>query len=368
MIVAGNLAKGGAEKQIYLLADSLLKNGNSVSVVCLTRGEYYQRKIENAGIAVQWVGQSPSILARCLEIFRIARKVQPDVIYSGHFYCNLYAAITGRLVARLSIGSLRNDGVHEVQRNGKWGVALLQAADAVFANSQQACWNAIDLGRKPETLFYFPNAIYVAEMAEVDVLENLPDDQRVSFLFLGRLISQKRADLFIDALADLVAAGMDCLGIIAGDGEERSKLQQQAQARGLDEANIIFMGAVEESADLLLRTDALALCSDFEGFPNVILEAMAAGIPVIATRVGAVGELIRDGWNGILINPGSVDELKQAMKKMAASQSLRRSMGMNGRQIVIREFNAEGQSAKFLKLVGMAARQKNKKALFRLLD
>jgi glycosyltransferase involved in cell wall biosynthesis len=161
---------------------------------------------------------------------------------------------------------------------------------------------------------------------------------------------------------------MDCLGIIAGDGEERSKLQQQAQARGLDEANIIFMGAVEESADLLLRTDALALCSDFEGFPNVILEAMAAGIPVIATRVGAVGELIRDGWNGILINPGSVDELKQAMKKMAASQSLRRSMGMNGRQIVIREFNAQGQSAKFLKLVGIAARQKIKKALFRLLD
>jgi hypothetical protein len=70
------------------------------------------------------------ILARCLEIFRIARKFQPDVIYSGHFYCNLYAAITGRLVARLSIGSLRNDGVHEVQRNGKWGAALLQAADA----------------------------------------------------------------------------------------------------------------------------------------------------------------------------------------------------------------------------------------------
>jgi glycosyltransferase involved in cell wall biosynthesis len=368
LIIAGNLAKGGAEKQIYLLAESLVKNGNSVCVVCLTRGEYYQRKIESAGIPVQWAGKSTSILARCLRIFRIAREFHPDAIYSGHFYCNLYAAITGKLIAGLSIGSLRNDGIHEVQRNGKWGTALLRAADAVFANSQQACWNAIDLGRKPEALFYFPNAIDISGMAEIDAPANLPDNHRISFLFLGRLIPQKRADLFVDALAELVGSGMDCTGIITGDGEERSKLQQQAQARGLGEANITFMGAVEESTDLLLRADALVLCSDFEGFPNVILEAMAAGVPVIATRVGAVGELIRDGWNGILIHPGSINELKQAMIKMAASQSLRQSMGMNGRRIVISEFNAQAQSAKFLKLVGMAARQTNRRTLFRLLE
>ena len=133
--------------------------------------------------------------------------------------------------------------------------------------------------------------------------EPLPRQRAV--LFLGRLVPVKGVDLLIEAVAQLQGAEL----WVAGDGPERGELERAAKARGI---RYRFFGQVagQEKADLLARAGVLALPSRVlpdgrtDAAPVVLLEAMAAGLPVVATRVGGNAELIRDGENGVLVAEG----------------------------------------------------------------
>ncbi len=339
-----------------------------VLVLCLTRNDYYQSRIERLGVPVEWVGGASSPLKRMVQIVRLCRKFRPDIVYSTHFYTNLYTSAAARTCGAMSVGSLRNDGIHEVKRNGRWGKWLLQSCEAVFVNSRQACWKAIDLGRSAESVYYFPNCIDVAEFDSIAARERITRSEEIQFISVCRLISQKRVDIFLRALAGVRQINPFCVGVVVGSGQERAELEALSDELGLATVGVRFLGHCEDSEALLKQADVFVLASDFEGFPNVLLEAMAAGLPILSTQVGAAAEMVQDGWNGYLVAPGAIEALQASMLALSESRGLREGMGKNSRIKVTGDFDSLLQLNRFMKILIQAARQTRHKDLIRRLE
>jgi len=150
-------------------------------------------------------------------------------------------------------------------------------------------------------------------------------------LTVGRLISIKGVDVVIDAVA--AASGRLT---VAGDGPERARLEQRAADRDLDARFEGFVGR-ERLAALYREARCVVLASRFgEGFPNVVLEAMSFGCPVIATRVTGIGELVSDGVDGLLVPPGDVGALRDAIDRIANDRALADRLATAGRRTAAR--------------------------------
>jgi glycosyltransferase involved in cell wall biosynthesis len=156
----------------------------------------------------------------------------------------------------------------------------------------------------------------------------LPLATPLKLVTVGRLVPLKRIDRVIEA-----AAPCDGLGIvIVGDGPERGRLQYLARACGMDE-RVHFAGRCSQAETLALMAacDLFVLNSTHEGFPHAVLEAMALGLPVVATAVGGTPELVEDGVNGLLIPPDPPGALAEAITKLCASPQERQRLAMGAR-------------------------------------
>lgn len=165
-----------------------------------------------------------------------------------------------------------------------------------------------------------------------------------NLLFVGRLAAVKGLPVLFDALEALQPTHPDLRVTIIGDGPDRAALE--ARARRLS-SMVQFVGykSQAEVAETLRRMDMLVLPSFAEGVPVVLMEAMAAGIPVVTTRIAGVPELVEDGVAGILVLPGDVAALANAISTLLDDPDLRSDMGRAGRQKVGDEFNIAHETA-----------------------
>jgi GalNAc-alpha-(1->4)-GalNAc-alpha-(1->3)-diNAcBac-PP-undecaprenol alpha-1,4-N-acetyl-D-galactosaminyltransferase len=151
----------------------------------------------------------------------------------------------------------------------------------------------------------------------------------------GRLTRQKGFDVLLRAVAACRAEHPEWWLIILGEGEERSALQEQARRLGIGSA-VTLPGYVDGVSRLLRRGDLFVLSSRYEGFPNVLLDAMMCGLPVIATDCpSGPRRIIRDGVDGLLVEPGNVDALTAAMKRLIETPELRKRLA--SRSVEVRE-------------------------------
>jgi len=171
-------------------------------------------------------------------------------------------------------------------------------------------------------------------------------DASGQLLFVGRLAAVKGVPMLFAALHDLVPAHPDLHLTLVGDGPERGELERAAQVMGLT-PHLTFGGyrSQSEVAGLLARSTALVLPSFAEGLPVVLMEAMAARLPVITTRIAGVPELVEHGKSGLLVAPGDEDALRAALAKILGNADLRRTMGEAGRAKVLAEFTSEAEGA-----------------------
>ena len=190
--------------------------------------------LAQAGIPVEWVGQAQSPALRVLRISRVVGSFRPHLVYATHFYANLYAAIAARAAGCLSIGSARNDVIHEVQANGRWGQALLRLPQALIANSHLAVENAARLGVPADRVFLLPNVIDLAafDRRAAEGRLDQPDDGTVRVVTVARLVQAKRLDRFIQAIATVRQIYPQVRGLVAGDGPARDELVALAESQG----------------------------------------------------------------------------------------------------------------------------------------
>jgi glycosyltransferase involved in cell wall biosynthesis len=172
-----------------------------------------------------------------------------------------------------------------------------------------------------------------------------------TILFIGRLVPVKGQTVLLEALAILAARGHDLNVIIAGEGPLRRTLEHLAEHLGLA-SQVSFAGAVGQDEIHALYASASIFClpSFAEGVPCVLMEAMAMELPVVSTRITGVPELVDHGHTGILVSPGRVDQLADALERLLADPSLRKQMGALAREKVIHEFNSQNSAEELYEL------------------
>ena len=148
------------------------------------------------------------------------------------------------------------------------------------------------------------------------------DPEKPAVVAVGRLSKEKAFDVLIQAFADLLATGLDATLLIAGDGPERESLQNQVASLGVADS-VRLIGHVADPRDVYAAADVFALSSTSEGLPNSLLEAMACGVPVVATTVGAVPSVVTDESNGLLCPASDASSLTLALNRLLSNEALR---------------------------------------------
>ncbi len=171
-------------------------------------------------------------------------------------------------------------------------------------------------------------------------------------LFVGRIAAVKGIRVLLDAVNDLLPRHPDLHLTIVGDGPERGALERLTTRRGLAES-VDFVGAKsqDEVAELLASHDIFVLPSFAEGVPVVLMEAMGAALPVVATHVGGMTELIDDGQNGFLVRPFDTDHLIQRIDQLVEDPDLRTRLGTAGRKRVLDDFVSSHEAARLATLI-----------------
>lgn len=167
----------------------------------------------------------------------------------------------------------------------------------------------------------------------------IPDD-RFTVGWMGRMTAVKRTGDIVFAVKRLLDAGVDACLCLVGDGPDREATEQLAHDLGIVD-RCLFLGYQDDVAPFYAAFDALILPSANEGTPVSAIEALAAGRPVVATRVGGVPDVIRDGLDGFLVTPGDVDELADRLGRLAADRELARRMGESGRERVLERYSVD---------------------------
>jgi glycosyltransferase involved in cell wall biosynthesis len=349
-LVAGTLGQGGAEKQLVYMAQALRRADVEVRVYCLMRGEFYEPALQAMGIQPIWIGRHAHPLMRLAALIVALRQYRPHVLQSAHFYTNLYTTISGRVWHAIALGAIRNDTLQDINLNGRWGQSLLRVPSALIANSYTGKHNAESLGIKPDRIHVVTNVIDLAafdKLAAQSVSQTTQLDRPVA-VAIATLKAQKRLDRFLDALALARREIHHLKGVLIGDGSERPRLETLARNLSLLPDGLLFLGRRSDVPALLCQANMHVLSSDHEGFPNVLLEAMAARLPAITTPAGDAGVVVQDGLTGYVLDFEDIDGMAERMIRLAKSSDLQHKLGEAGRQRVEQLYGFEGLAERLL--------------------
>jgi glycosyltransferase involved in cell wall biosynthesis len=165
-------------------------------------------------------------------------------------------------------------------------------------------------------------------------------DGRFAVGWIGRMTGVKRTDDVLVAFKQLRDSGVDACLCMVGDGPDREALERRAHELGVMR-DTLFVGYQEDVAQYYAAFDTLVLPSGNEGTPVSAIESLAAGKPVVATRVGGVPDVIRDGEDGFLVEPGDTEQLAERLARLAHDPALRERMGEEGRARVLPRYAVE---------------------------
>jgi glycosyltransferase involved in cell wall biosynthesis/peptidoglycan/xylan/chitin deacetylase (PgdA/CDA1 family) len=342
-----SLDTGGAETMASSLAIQLAKMGHRVDVACLRDfGRMtipHQRFAEN-GIRLWKCGKRDGWSPACVwKLARFLKSGRVDVIHSHNPLVTHYAAAAALLAGTpLSVCTI----------HGTNTLALRPSERALFAGSCSLTDRIVLVCRQVQEEFCrrfpalatrasaIPNGIEVGELLAI-----APRPSSGEFVFgsIGRLVPVKDYHSLLVAFAQLRRQIPRCRLEVLGSGELQAELERFAANLALGDA-VIFRGWSADIAGFLSRMDAFVLSSRSEGLPMSVLEAMAAGLPVVATAVGGVPELIETARCGWLARPGDPHDLAQ---KMLLAMTNRNGQGSRGRQAVREWYSAESMARRY---------------------
>jgi glycosyltransferase involved in cell wall biosynthesis len=235
---------------------------------------------------------------------------------------------------------------------------LFRVPAGVIVNSKRAEQQLRDSGlTSPGRVWLLPNVVDLAEIRANDTRpQAAAPDGAVTAIFLSRLVALKRLDVFLRALAIARRAAPALRGLVVGDGPEREPMQRLAAELGLLPAHVRFTGESFHPGEQLAEADFLVLCSDHEGSPNSVLEAMALGKPAIVTPAGDAPLVVQHDRSGFVVEFNDPQGLAARMVELARSPELRARMGRAGREHIEAAYSVDGLAERLLRIYAQAAR------------
>lgn len=363
--VIARLNIGGPALHVTYLTEGLASRGYDTTLVAgeIARGEESMERIAaDAGVeVVRLPGLSRELsplrdLVAVRNLARIIRRVRPDLVHTH----TAKAGAVGRMAA-LVAGRPRPVVVHTFHGHvlrGYFGTAgslvfraietgLALVTDRLVAVSPEVQDELVALRVAPASKFEVvrlgidlePRVRFEGDPLEVRRRLGIPSETFIVGWF-GRMTAVKRTDDLVTMLAALRQRGVDALLLLVGDGDDRQRLEQRAHDLGLA-SSCLFVGYQEEVARWYAICDAVVLTSANEGTPVTIIEALAAGKPAVATRVGGVPDVVDEGETGYLVRPGDTHALAERLALIAADPERAREMGETGRARVLERYAVE---------------------------
>ena len=284
---------------------------------------------------------SRGYLTELRHVGRLLSSWRPDVLHTHGYRSDLLhgGRARGKGVATVTTlhGSSRMGGAsHLFEWVQEWA---LRRFDAVITVSEPLAESLRVRGVGEDRIHMVPNAWTPPEtMVPGDEARRMLEAPLEQLLlgWVGRLIPVKGCDVFIEALAQMDDGPW--VARIVGDGPQRPMLEALARERGLSD-RVRFLGAIPDAARLFGALDLFALSSRSEGTPMVLLEAMGAGVPVVATAVGGVPNVVEDGVSGWIVPPEAPEQLARAMSEAVIDADARSRHATGGRQQIRRKYD-----------------------------
>jgi sugar transferase (PEP-CTERM/EpsH1 system associated) len=344
MHLVPSLETGGMENGVVNLVNHLDRARFSSLICCCERLGVLKQRVASDVTVINCSAASGIQFGLFRKLARIFKEHSVDIVHTHNFYTLVYGALAARL------GGCRTVVHGEHGRHGKWPLRrrlltriLTSGVKRVLCVSESIRSMLLQEGMHPSKIQVIPNGIdpdtfthprpTAAEMAPLGIA---PDDIVIGSV--GRLVAVKDFTTLISAFALLKREYPQALLMLVGDGPERTRLEAHAADAGCSN-RVRFLGERDDATSLYRFMRVFCLPSLSEGMSNVILEAMAAKVPVVATRVGDNPLLIDEKTSGLLVEPGNPESLARAILKLIADPELARAMALAGYRRVTERFS-----------------------------
>jgi glycosyltransferase involved in cell wall biosynthesis len=337
---------GGTERQMIELVRRLDPRRFKVHVACFHReGSWLPRVLERAASVVEFPIHGfarPATVRQLLTFARWCRRERLAVVQTCDLYANTFglpgAALAG---VPLRIGSRRELNPDKTPWQIRTQRAAYRFATKVVANSPAAVRQLHQEKIAPGSIALIPNGLDLAAFADRKSAASIR-----TIVTVANLRPEKSHETLIAAARRLAPSHPELRFQVVGDGPRRRHLEELVAARGLA-GRVEFLGHREDVPAILASADAFVLPSRSEAFPNSAIEAMAAGLPVIASEVGGLIDLIDHGRTGLLVPPGDSDAFAAALHSLIADAARASALGRAARADVQQRYSFERMVASF---------------------
>lgn len=375
--IVPTLLCGGTENQAITLARALHEQGFTLEVACLRRLGPFVKEISDRGIPLSEYRISGfftvSALVQKARLVRHMVKRRIDVMHSYSFYGNVFGILPAKLAATpVVIASIRDRGAYLTPMQKRVQRFVCRFADCVLVNAEAVKEWLTGEGYDPARIVVIPNGV------ELKRFEGLPEPRRTRaglgvgsevplVMVVSRLTPRKGLEQFLEAAEVLARRFPDARFAVVGyakpaEQEYEKALKSLAARLGLGD-RVVFTGLRQDVPALLAAATVSVMPSLNEALSNVLLESMAAGLPIVATRVGGTPEAIVDGVTGLLVEPGNAAALAGSIARLLQDRALAGQLGRAARQHIEDRYSIEKMvSATEQLYIGLLARKQRRPA------
>jgi glycosyltransferase involved in cell wall biosynthesis len=336
---------GGAENMIAQIAPRLKMRGYNVRVLAFKGWGPISEKLKASGIeCIALHGKGRFDLRILWRYLFYLMENPPDLIIAFIYRAYIPTRIFGFLLGIQNVSSVRG-----IRKRMNLTNKFLDKITVPLSHVIYSCSEAVteflvrDVGIKKETIVTIPNGIDIKSFSvKVDrkkKVEELGINSGPKVVgTVSRLYEPTKGIKILLEAFNIVQSKVDSHLLIAGSGKDEKMLRQMAKKLKI---KVLFLGERDDVAEILSVMDIFVLPSLSEGFPVVILEAMAAGLPVVATNVGGNREIVSDGETGFIVEPGNPNELAVKIKDLLGNEEMRKNFGKAGFKRVKEKFSID---------------------------
>lgn len=315
-----DLGVGGIERTIAHLMMNMDPLRFSCEVWCLSGGGIIADQLKESGFAVRVLDVRSCYDPRnFFQLAKMIREASPDIVHTQTYF----SGVVGRCAAKLAGVRVIVSHVNNVYKHYSWLNLTVEKALSMFTDSIICCSNAVKAfvvekeNISPQKTVVIYNGVDPAQFNSFVDRKAIRtsfgvEDEEVLLITAASLTPKKGHVYILEALEKIVRDNCAVKYLVVGDGPSRKDLGSAVKRLGLDD-HVIFCGQRQDVPQLLQASDIFVLPSITEGFPLVLVEAFYGGLVVVASDVGGVSELVRDGVDGILVPPEKVYPLQQAV-------------------------------------------------------
>jgi glycosyltransferase involved in cell wall biosynthesis len=359
--VVGNAIVGGMESWVERFVEQMPRERYRFTVLLPADGPYADRlRALGAEVVIVMMADDPPWVSIQTAVALVQHR-GIDLIHGHLPRAHVLAGLVGRLTGRPVVATVhgRQPSVLDMEVHRTTGTHLSVVCQASYLS-------ALGLGVSPAQLSCEPNGVdtrrfHPRPRGGLRASLGLAADAAL-LGFVGRLSPEKGPEVFLRVCGQLAGRGVQAQAVIVGDGPMHASLQRQAAELGLA-GRLHFLGLRDDVDELYGELDVLVSSSHAEAMPLAVMEGMASGLPVIATRVGGVPELVAHGETGWLVAPGDCADMAARCAALLADAPLRRRLGDAARRRAVERFDLRDGLVQLDRLLTRLARPETSQPL-----